>query len=83
MGQVVVVDVMRDSPAQDAGFREGDIILSIDNNVSQNIQIYKSMLQITGAKLSVVVMRDDGPEQLSIKVKNILKKINPSVIAPA
>jgi PDZ domain/Aspartyl protease len=69
---ITVTDIMPNSPAEKAGFKEGDIIISINNNINANIQVYKNMLQTAGAKLSVVVIRNEGPVQLYLKVKNIL-----------
>ncbi len=74
-GQVRVTDIMEGSPAEEAGFREGDVIIAINNNMSRNIQAYRSMLQQPGEKLKVmVVRREDGKiEVLTLKVINILK----------
>lgn len=75
-GQVTVTDIMPDSPAEKAGFMVGDIILSVDNNMSRNIQAYKSMMQQPGARLKFLVVRqkDGDLEELYLKVGNILKK---------
>lgn len=71
-GEVRVGDVMKDSPAEKAGFKVDDIILGVDNNFSKNIQAYKNVLQNTGEKVRVVVNRNGALEQLSLKVKSIL-----------
>lgn len=74
-GDVVEVgDVMPGSPAEEAGFRSGDVLLSVNNNMSNNIQSYKNLMQTPGTKINIVVLRDDGPEMLSLKVKNIKKR---------
>lgn len=72
-GEIVVMDVMADSPAEKAGFKPGDVIMAIQNNFSKNIQAYKSLLQSAGQKLKVLVMREEGPVVLTLKVKNILR----------
>lgn len=72
-GEIRVVDVMPDSPAELAGFKPGDIIMAIENNFTNNIQAYKTLLQTPGGKLKVLVLREDGPTQLTLKVKSILK----------
>ena len=71
-GEIQVVDVMPESPAELAGFKEGDVIMAVGNNFSKNIQLYKNMLQSTGEKLKVLVLRPEGPIVLTLKVKNIL-----------
>ncbi len=72
--QIVVTDIMKGSPAEAAGFVEGDVILSINNNLSGNIQTYKTMIQTTGEKLKVVVLRQGKPYELKLKVESILKR---------
>ncbi|WEK36789.1 MAG: aspartyl protease family protein [Candidatus Pseudobacter hemicellulosilyticus] len=71
-GEIQVVDIMPGSPAEKAGFREGDVILSVGNNFSKNIQAYKNLLQTPGEKLKVLVLREQGPVVLTIKVLNVL-----------
>ncbi|WP_127131582.1 aspartyl protease family protein [Pseudoflavitalea rhizosphaerae] len=71
-GEIEIVDIMPGSPAEQAGFQSGDIVLAVGNNFSKNIQAYKNLLQSPGEKLKVLVLRDQGPVVLTLKVKNIL-----------
>lgn len=72
-GEIRVGDVMTDSPADKAGFRADDVVVSINENTSQNLQLYKSMLQNTGDKVRFVVYRSrTGNTELTLKVKSIL-----------
>jgi hypothetical protein len=71
-GEIEVVDIMPESPAEHAGFKAGDIIMAVGNNFSKNIQAYKNQLQSPGEKLKVLVLRAEGPVILTLKVKNIL-----------
>lgn len=59
-GRVIVEDVLPGSPGELAGFRTGDMILAINNDISGNIRVYKEMLQQTGAKLRFLVRNEDG-----------------------
>jgi len=70
-GLVTVVDIMKNSPAEKAGFQPDDIIVAIDNNFSNNIQTYKTMLQNAKARLSVLILRNNEPKILKLKVKSI------------
>jgi len=64
---------MKDSPAEKAGFKVDDIVIGINNNMSQNLQLYKSMLQNSGDKVKILVNRpDSGMVELNMKVKSIL-----------
>ncbi len=71
-GKVIVEDVVKGSPGEESGFIPGDVILGINNNFSNNIQVYKSMMQNLGDKLKFVVLRNGSPEVLYLKAKSIL-----------
>ena len=71
-GDVRVTDVMKDSPAEKAGFKADDVMVAINNNFSRNIQIYKNILQNAGQKLKILVMRNGEPVLLTLKVQSIL-----------
>jgi hypothetical protein len=72
-GEIRVGDVMKDSPAEKAGFKVDDVVIGVNENMSQNLQLYKSMLQNTGDKVRVLVNRpDSGMVELNMKVKSIL-----------
>jgi hypothetical protein len=66
-----VVDIMKNSPAEKAGFKEGDIIIAVGNSFSNNIQIYKSLFQNINENVQVIVKRPSGLVELSLRVKSI------------
>lgn len=70
--EVIVVDIMKDSPAEKAGFLPGDVIVAINGNFSRNVQTYKNMMQNVGERLKVLVLRQTGPQLLTLKVGSIL-----------
>lgn len=72
--EVIVVDIMKGSPAERAGFQPGDVILAMNSNFSRNIQTYKSLLQNVGEKIKVLVLRDGSPTMITLKVGSILKR---------
>lgn len=74
-GEVRVIDIMPGSPAEKAGFIPGDIIMAMNNNFSKNVQTYKNLMQNVGEKIKVLVLRENGPIILTLKVKSILSKI--------
>ena len=71
-GAIMVTDIMKDSPAQDAGFQQGDIVVGVDNDLSGNIQSYKNILQNARTRIKVLVNRKGELIFLNIKVKSIL-----------
>ena len=71
-GRIVVGDVMKDSPADLAGFKVDDVVIGMNNNLSQNLQLYKSMLQNVGEKIKFVISRPEGLVELSLKVKSVM-----------
>jgi C-terminal processing protease CtpA/Prc len=73
-GNIVIEDVLEDSPGEKAGLKSGDVIISIDNAFNAGIQVYKDMLQQVGARLKILVMRDGEAKLLSIKIKSFLEQ---------
>ena len=70
--QILVDDVVPGSPADKAGFIKDDVILALNNDISNNIQVYKTMMQEIGVKMNFVVLRDGKPIQLIMKPISIL-----------
>ena len=70
--EIVITDVMKDSPAEKAGFLADDIVMAVNNNFSKNIQVYKTALQSPGEKIKILVYRNGQPLMLTLKVKSIL-----------
>jgi hypothetical protein len=72
-GKIVVTDVMKDSPGEKAGFREGDIVLEVNGDAGQDMQVYQGLLRTIGPKVRVLVRREEGEVALlSLKVGSIL-----------
>jgi len=71
-GAITVTDIIKNSPAEKAGFKYGDIIIGVEGNFSNNIQVYKTLLQNAKARLRVLIMRNSQPQILYIKIKSIL-----------
>ena len=70
--QILVDDVVPGSPADKAGFIKDDVILALNNDISNNIQVYKTMMQEIGVKMNFVVLREGKPIQLIMKPISIL-----------
>ncbi len=70
-GEIRVIDIMPGSPGDKAGFKPGDIIFSVETNMTKNIQAYKNLFQNSLGKVKVVVFRDQQPIILTLDVKDI------------
>ncbi|MEI6263897.1 MAG: aspartyl protease family protein [Sphingobacteriia bacterium] len=72
-GEIRVVDIVKGSPGDKAGFKEGDVIFSVESNFTKNIQVYKNLFQNAIGKIKVVVFRGETPLILSLDVQDIRK----------
>jgi PDZ domain/Aspartyl protease len=71
-GKIVIEDIVPGSPGAKAGFKPGDIILGINNNFTNNIIAYKSLMQSAGERLKFIIIRDGSPHELIMRPKSIL-----------
>jgi predicted metalloprotease with PDZ domain len=69
---VEIGDVAAGSPAEQAGLQEGDIVIAINNNFSQNLNQYKTTLQSASEKIRIIIRRKEELKQFEFRVKNIL-----------
>ncbi len=71
-GKIFVDDIVPGSPADKAGVKVDDVLLSVGNNFSNNIMQYKTILQSAGEKISLIVSRKGEVLQMFIKPVSIL-----------
>jgi len=71
-GQILIGDVAKNSPAEKAGLKEGDIVVGVNKNFSQNLQQYKAALQVAGQKVQIIVQRDGELKEFQFKILSIL-----------
>lgn len=72
-GRVLITDVQQGSPAEKAGIVPGDIIFGVETNFSNNIQQYKALLQNAGEKVRILLLRNNQPKMIELKIGSILK----------
>lgn len=70
-GEIRVIDIIKDSPGDKAGFQPGDIIFSVENNYTKNIQTYKTLFQNSIGRVRVIVFREQKPMVLTMTIKDI------------
>lgn len=71
-GKIMVDEVVPGSPADKAGFRQDDIVIAVDNDLSNNIIAYKTHMQQLGQKIKILVSRNGVPMMLYLKPVSIL-----------
>jgi hypothetical protein len=70
---IMVGDVAKGSPGEDAGVKEGDVIIAVNKNFSQNLTQYKFALQIPNEKVQLIIKRAGELKEIEVKVRSILK----------
>lgn len=70
-GKIIIGDVATGSPAALAGLHEGDELISINNILGQNMQLFKSALQAQGEKIRMIVNRDGDLMEFNFRIKSI------------
>ena len=71
-GLIIVGDVAKGSPAEAAGIKEGDEVIAINKNFSQNLNQYKIAMQTPNEKIKIILRRNKSMIEIEFKVKSIL-----------
>jgi membrane-associated protease RseP (regulator of RpoE activity) len=72
-GKIIIGDVAVGSPAEKCGLKEGDIIVAINKNFTQNMTQMKHALQNAGEKVKVIITRDGDLKSFEFRIQSILK----------
>jgi len=70
-GHIEIGSVSRDSPAEKAGIKEGDVVVAVNNDFSQNFNKYKSLILASNSKVKLILRRNEELIQVEMKVKSI------------
>lgn len=70
-GNVKVEEVIPKSPAEKAGIKNGDILVSVGTNFSNNIMAYKTVLQTQTGNIKLIIRRGDKLIETSIRTISI------------
>ena len=71
-GMIIIGDVAKGSPAEAAGCKEGDEVLGVNKNFSQNLNQYKIALQVPNEKVKIIIRRDGQIQEIEFKVRSII-----------
>ncbi|MGX5818124.1 aspartyl protease family protein [Chitinophaga lutea] len=70
--RIEVTDVIRNSPAEKAGFKPGDIVLAINNNFTTSIQLYRDILKNVGTRPTLLIQRHGQLILKKLPIRSIL-----------
>jgi hypothetical protein len=71
-GIILIGDVAKGSPGEAAGVKEGDILIAVNKNFTQNLNQYKLELQKPNDKVTLLIRRNGDLKEMALKVKSIL-----------
>jgi hypothetical protein len=64
---IYIDDIVEKSPADKAGLKNGDELISVNTNISGNIQQYENLLQNVNEKILLIVRRNGTPYLISLR----------------
>lgn len=70
-GHIIIGDVAQGSPAETAGIQEGDEVIAINKDFSQNLNTYKVILQAPNSKVKLIIRRDGELKEIEFKIRSI------------
>ncbi|HUP12572.1 MAG TPA: aspartyl protease family protein, partial [Niastella sp.] len=73
-GEILVGDVAKGSPAEKAGVKEGDVVISVNSAFGTNLNTMKLALQNAGERVRLIVKSGGELKQYDFKVKSILSR---------
>lgn len=70
-GKIVLDEVIHKSPAYKAGLKKDDIVIAVNSNFSNDITVYKNLMQVVGQKITLLVLRSNLPMIFEFRVGRI------------
>jgi Aspartyl protease/PDZ domain len=68
--KIIIGDVAKDSPAEKAGVKEGDQVIAINKNFSQDLNQYKIALQTPNEKVRLIIRRNGELKDIEFRIKS-------------
>jgi len=70
-GKIILDEVIFKSPAYKVGLKKDDIIIGVNTNFSNDINIYKNLMEVVGEKVTLLISRKNVPMVFSFRVGRI------------
>lgn len=70
-GQILIDDIVSGSPAEKYGLENGDIIVSVDKDFSNDLDEYRNHIREAGKKITFVVVRDGDLKVINMRVGRV------------
>jgi len=70
-GKIEIGTVSENSPAANAGIKERDVVIAVNNDFSQNFNKYKSAILASNTKVRLILQREGKLIDVDLKVRNI------------
>lgn len=70
-GKIILDEIINKSPAYKAGLKKDDVIVAVNANFSNDINIYKNLMQVVGQKVTLLIYRKNVPMLFSFRVGRI------------
>ena len=67
---ILVAQVLKDSPAEDAGLQQGDVILELNDKPVEKVAKFRNQISLTrpGTKIELTVLRDGDEENIKVRI---------------
>ena len=69
--KIIIDDIIEKSPAEKAGLKNGDELISVGTNVSGKIQQYETILQKTDEQILLIIRREGSPYLIKLEPVSI------------
>ncbi len=81
---VLITQVNDDTPADKAGLRDGDIILSVDEKVIRNPSMLRNVISLSevGEKVKLAIIRDGKEKDVYVKLEELPETVGRSGPSP-